>query len=297
LHNFETEVVAQQWADALWAQGIDCTVRPASDATFGIWVRDDAQMERARSVYSDLQGADPAALQDLARVGRQRREQEQSARAARRPRIIDVRARFAQRRSIGPLTLVLIVLCVAVGVVTALGGNMSTLHYFTISDFATSGGELLVEPGFASIERGQVWRLVSPIFVHFGVLHLVFNLWWLKDFGSAVERVFSSTYLLVLVLVFGLTSNVAQYWWVGSPMFGGMSGVLYGLFGFLWLRGRLDPSCPVSLPNGTTLILLLWYVACLVGVIPNVANAAHTDGLLLGAAWGYLSIFARKGAR
>ena len=157
--------------------------------------------------------------------------------------------------------------------------------------------ELLVEPGFASIERGQVWRLISPIFVHFGVLHLVFNLWWLKDFGSAIERVFSSTYLLVLVLVFGLTSNVAQYWWVGSPMFGGMSGVLYGLFGFLWLRGRLDPSCPVSLPNGTTLILLLWYVACLVGVIPNVANAAHTDGLVLGAAWGYLSIFARKGAR
>ena len=97
----------------------------------------------------------------------------------------------------------------------------------TISDFATSGGELLVEPGFASIERGQVWRLISPIFVHFGVLHLVFNLWWLKDFGSAIERVFSSTYLLVLVLVFGLTSNVAQYWWVGSPMFVNPSKTTY----------------------------------------------------------------------
>ena len=286
---FEAEAVARQWADVLWSHGIECTVRPSSDATHGVWIYDERQLEQAESLYSVLHDSDPAALEGLAATGRERHEQMEHDRADRHPQIIDVRARFARRRSVGRVSLALILVSVGVGVVTELGKNMSTVRYFTIGDFTIEGQALLFAPGLTSIGHGEFWRLISPIFVHFGVTHLVFNLWWLKDLGTAVERVFSSVYLLALVLFVGVTSNLAQYWWSGSPLFGGMSGVVYGLFGFLWMRGRLDPSCPVGVPNGTALILLLWYVACVAGVIPNVANVAHTDGLVVGVAWGVLS--------
>jgi GlpG protein len=114
-------------------------------------------------------------------------------------------------------------------------------------------------------------------------------MWWLKDLGSAIEHTYSRLYLLLIVLTVGVLSNLLQYFWSGSPMFGGMSGVVYGLFGFLWLRGRFDPACPLRVNRTTVMWLLLWYVFCLTGYLGPVANAAHTGGVVVGAAWGFLS--------
>ena len=83
-------------------------------------------------------------------------------------------------------------------------------------------------------------------------------------------------------------SNVAQFYHHG-PVFGGMSGVVYGLLGYVWLRGKFDPASGLFVHSSTVTMMLIWLVACYVGLLGNIANTAHLVGLLMGAAWGYLS--------
>jgi GlpG protein len=61
-----------------------------------------------------------------------------------------------------------------------------------------------------------------------------------------------------------------------------MSGVLYGLFGYAWMKSRFEPQLGVTLTPGTVVFLLGWFVLCLTPAIPNIANAAHAAGLVLG---------------
>jgi GlpG protein len=141
----------------------------------------------------------------------------------------------------------------------------------------------------AEVRAGQVWRLLTPIFVHFGPIHLLFNVFMLRDLGTFIENRLGVTYLAVLTIVIAVLSNIAQFAWTGRPIFGGLSGVVYGLFGFLWMRGKFDRYAIWPLSKATIQILLIWYVLCLTNLISSVANVVHTVGLAVGMAWGYLS--------
>jgi GlpG protein len=135
------------------------------------------------------------------------------------------------------------------------------------------------------VRHGEVWRLITPIFVHFGILHIVFNMLMLKDLGTMIEVRRGGWSLIGMVIGFGIASNLLQYWYNG-PAFGGMSGVLYGLFGYVWMRGRWDPSSGLYLPQQVVMSMMIWFVLCAVNIIPNVANAAHAGGLMAGIIWG-----------
>ena len=126
------------------------------------------------------------------------------------------------------------------------------------------------------------------MFIHFGIAHLLFNMLWLLDLGTMIERRQGTLILSTLVLVLAALSNLGQYLWVG-PDFGGMSGVVYGLLGYIWLRGKFDPGSGLFLNSSTVTMAVAWYVLCLVGVIPHVANAAHSVGFGVGIVWGYVS--------
>jgi GlpG protein len=139
------------------------------------------------------------------------------------------------------------------------------------------------------VVHGEVWRLVTPIFIHFSILHILFNMLWLRDLGSMIEGRQSSLHLLVLVIAIGIISNLAQFYSSHSFMFGGMSGVIYGLLGYIWMRGKFDPASGLFVHSSTVSMMIIWFFLCLFGVIPHVANAAHGAGLVLGIAWGYLA--------
>jgi len=121
-----------------------------------------------------------------------------------------------------------------------------------------------------------------------GVLHIFFNMLWLRDLGSMVEGRQSSLHLLILTIVIAACSNLAQYF-VSGPIFGGMSGVVYGLLGYVWIRGKFDPASGLYLHPYNVVMMLVWFFACLVNIIPHVANTAHAVGLGIGIAWGYFS--------
>jgi GlpG protein len=157
-----------------------------------------------------------------------------------------------------------------------------------ISDYTLSGHFLEWNTSLPEICHGQIWRLITPIFIHFGTWHILFNLLWLHDLGSMIEGRQSSGRLAVLVLVIGACSNLAQFYYRG-PMFGGMSGVVYGLLGYVWIRGKFDPGSGLYLHPTTVIMMILWFLACFTPLVPNVANAVHTVGFGMGIAWGYLS--------
>jgi GlpG protein len=114
-------------------------------------------------------------------------------------------------------------------------------------------------------------------------------MWWLRDLGSMIEARQSTLQLALLVLVTTAGSNLGEYWFGHTAVFGGMSGVLYALLGYIWMRGKFDPGSGLFLHPSTVTMMLIWLVVCYTGYIGPIANAAHLVGLAIGMAWGFLS--------
>ncbi|WP_347331296.1 rhomboid family intramembrane serine protease [Marinimicrobium locisalis] len=141
--------------------------------------------------------------------------------------------------------------------------------------------------------RGEFWRLLTPSFLHFGLFHILFNGLWIWELGRRLEAVLGAWHYLLFVLVTAVAANVAQFV-AGPSVFGGMSGVVYALIGYLWMRQRFSPHPMLAIPPGIIGFMLVWLVICLTGVVDkfisgSVANGAHVGGLLAGMAWGILS--------
>ncbi len=84
-----------------------------------------------------------------------------------------------------------------------------------------------------------------------------------------------------------------QYAWTGPALFGGLSGVLYGLLGHCWLFQWLSPNPAYRMPRGVVAMMLIWLLICLTGVFDllgfgSIANGAHVGGLVLGCLTGLL---------
>ena len=103
--------------------------------------------------------------------------------------------------------------------------------------------------------------------LHFGVLHLAMNGLWYWELGKRIELRQGPWLLLGLTLLFSLVSNLAQHSTSGPSLFGGLSGVLYGLLGHVWLYQWLAPNPYFNLPKGVLVMMLIWLVICLTGVV------------------------------
>lgn len=191
------------------------------------------------------------------------------------------------------VTASILVLCLVVAGITGLGDNLSTIRWFTFLDFDVQGDYLYFTSLAQGLGEGQWWRLVSPMLLHFGVLHLVMNGLWYWELGKRIELRQGPGTLLGLTLLFSLVSNLAQHYSSGPSLFGGLSGVLYGLLGHVWLYQWLAPNRYFSLPRSVIAMMLIWLVVCLSGVVDQlgfgqIANAAHVGGLLIGCLTGLL---------
>jgi GlpG protein len=112
-------------------------------------------------------------------------------------------------------------------------------------------------------------------------------MYWLFFLGRLIEARKGSLFLLAFVLVIAIPSNLAQFI-LSGPLFGGMSGVVYGLFGYIWMKGRFAPREGLALDPTTVVIMLVWLVLGYLGMM-NMANTVHTVGLIVGVTWGYLT--------
>jgi len=176
------------------------------------------------------------------------------------------------------VTATLIALSLIVALLSKIGTDFQFIHVLFISEY---------RQGLSEISNGQLWRLFTPMFIHFGIMHIAFNLLWLYQLGSAIEQRQNMKRMLILVIIISLSSNLAQFYWSG-PLFGGMSGVVYGLLAYVWAQGKFNPRSGLALDQGTTIMMLIWFVICWLGLVGNIANMAHTIGLVSGAILGLL---------
>jgi GlpG protein len=174
----------------------------------------------------------------------------------------------------GGLTMGLLMLCVATALATRMGSDPVAVGWLQIS--------------MAKIAEGQIWRLFTPVFLHFTLWHLIFNLLWMQDLGMTLERRIGTWRFAGVVALVALVSNGVQYA-TGGAGFGGMSGVVYGLFGYLWIRGKRDAAFAGLISPMTSGLLLIFLATGVFGLVGPTANAAHFSGLLTGMALGGLA--------
>ncbi|MDP6442506.1 MAG: rhomboid family intramembrane serine protease [Pirellulaceae bacterium] len=153
----------------------------------------------------------------------------------------------------------------------------------------------------SDIQVGQVWRLITPIFLDLSYL-LIPNMIFLYRLGGQIETRQGPLVLALLIVVIGVLSNTAQALGPeqaalpslsGSPKFGGMSGVVCGLFGYVLVRAALTPRWGFWIDRFTAVLIVSCLVACF---IPNqefqsalqIANLSLLIGFLTGGAAGVL---------
>lgn len=136
----------------------------------------------------------------------------------------------------------------------------------------------------------QVWRFVTSCFLHFGILHILFNSWVLWDLGRLVERLWGARQTFAVFILSGMAGSAASYFWnmtiLGAPKnSAGASGAICGMLGILlgaYYRNRYQVGERLGQ------MLVRWTVYILVfGLVMRADNAAHVGGLLAGGIMGY----------
>lgn len=280
------EALARRLSDFLHAQGVRNEVERDGNSAWSLWVHEENQLPAAQGWFARFQ-TDPSAaeFQGAAEDAARARKTEERELAEYRRRLRTRGSLFRDLKAYRPgvVTYGLIVVCVVVGLLSKLGQDNSVLRYLLISYPEGGAAGFLPE-----VRAGEVWRVVTPMLVHFGPAHLLFNMLWLFQLGSMIEARQGHIQLALLILGLAAISNVAQYC-VAGPAFGGMSGVIYGLFGYAWIRGKVDPVSGLSIDSQTVILMLVWFFVCFRGWVGPIANTAHATGLVLGAAYGCAS--------
>ncbi len=246
-----------------------------------LWVPDEHIAGQVRELYARAPQGDPS-VQPV---------QVQPARKL--PGFLD-----QARRS--PLTLVVLALTVLVALLTWGGEDYDVVRWLSFVDFQIEGQYIYFASFAQVVDSGQWWRVFTPMLLHFGVLHLAMNSLWYWELGRRIEARQGALMLLLLTLWFGLAANVAQYLYGGPALFGGLSGVLYGLLGHCWLFQWLAPNAAYKLPRGVLVSMLIWLLICMTGVFEllqfgAIANAAHVGGLVAGCVTGLIGgLLARR---
>ncbi|HIG42407.1 MAG: rhomboid family intramembrane serine protease [bacterium] len=196
-----------------------------------------------------------------------------------------------------PLTLTLILVNIICFPITrgVDDGNLSSWFYiFSFLNFEVIGGQAYFADLNYTFSSHQYWRLFTPMLLHFGWLHIVFNLLWVWEIGRRIERVCGASILLLVTLVSSLCANMLQYWMLGASFFGGMSGVVYGLLGFSLVWSGMVRSRNLGVRKAIYVAMLGFLVIGFTGAfdllgLGDLANGAHLGGLLAGLLVGGLA--------
>ncbi len=267
--------LAQRFGDYLLSVGIGSQVREQRDG-FGVWVYDEDAVAHAEGEFSSyLAHPEDARFSVAVKAAPVKAATDEASREvpmprtwARAPSLLDV-----------PVTLSLLILSVGVTLLTQFGESESAMR------------QVVMTP---ATFHGEPWRAVLPIFLHFGFLHLLFNVLWLRDLGGLIEYLKGRTSFAAIVLALALVSNTAQYL-ASGPGFGGMSGVVYGLFGYVWVKSKREPWSGFVIDPQTVWLMMAWFALCFTGWFGPIANYAHGGGLVTGVLLGLIPGRSRRG--
>lgn len=142
------------------------------------------------------------------------------------------------------------------------------------------------------IADGEWWRLVTPMFLHGGIMHILFNMFCLFVFGPELEKITGKMRFFTLYMLSGIFANVATFF-LQDPFYQhlGASGAIFGIFG---AYGALIYYTRNTMPQLRQVILPIIVVSLVMTFIQPYINAtAHITGLIVGFLIG-LSYFNPK---
>jgi len=142
--------------------------------------------------------------------------------------------------------------------------------------------------------NNEWWRLITPIFLHFSITHLVFNCLWIYILGSRIEKLDGLSIFLFIFILTGILSNAGQFFWTQQYLFGGLSGAVYGLLGYCFIIELDGRHGRYGLPEALYLFMFIWLLVGFTGVLSffgfgNVANTAHLVGMIAGFIIGLIT--------
>ena len=273
-----------------------------------VWIRNEDQMAMARKELDEFL-ANPndaryeAAMKEATRI----LEAEQRARQAAAKNVRRMETSGGSRLTGGRIPPLTLTLCILAVIVSLLSGFMTPrennkwgqtiineLSFVEPSALASSKGD----PA-ASLKRGELWRVITPIFMHGSPLHLAMNILLLVSLGRLTERIQGTQKYALFILMLAVFPNLLQglspEWMRGSPNFVGISGVVYGLFGYIWIRSTLHPEMGIVIPMPMVVIfvgmIVLGLAVGITDAVPGwrLADLCHLGGLLVGIAVAYAS--------
>ncbi len=307
LGTFPDAFQASALADHLLTLRIETRVEQQPDG-YILWVCDEDRIAQARQELDAFQkNPRDRRYVESARAAATIRKQEDEVEQEyerRQTELREVMAEPTKRQSGQPFTMFLIAAAVFVFVSTHFGEDKRdpTMQNLFIAPFHTEERgtvPLIIWNYLGNIKQGEVWRLVTPALIHFNFPHLLFNILMLHQLGGAFEQRRGTWRYVLFVLAVAAGSNVAEYYlgwmgqlnsWMGShgpnPVFGGLSGVNYALFGYAWMKSRYQPQLGFALSPTFVFIMIGWFLICFTGEMGPVANLAHAVGLGLGVLIG-----------
>lgn len=269
---------ADRFLNFLAAQGIPAEALDEKDGRLSIWVINEDHLVEAEQHFVSFKVSPDAAVFNAPPQSKTKPKLKASAK---RSRYIDVRSEIFGRNALtfSSVTVLLITASVLLTLLssTPSGAALKPLLYY--SEFMGNN--------FGEIRDGQIWRLVTPIFLHAGFIHLLFNMLWVYQLGGAIEVNEGRFYLLGFTVVFAAIVNTAQYI-VSGPAFLGFSGVAYAYLGYVWMMSRYQPATRYSISRDTVVMMVVWIVVCYTGLLGPVANTEHVAGFVSGTAFGFL---------
>jgi len=144
----------------------------------------------------------------------------------------------------------------------------------------------------AGVAEGQYYRMITSAFLHYSVLHILFNMYALYVIGPYLERAFGHTRFLALYLIGALGGSVLSYWFQGdNQASAGASGAIFGLFAAAFIVGR---RMGLDIRGLVTLIVLNLVITFIPAF--GISWTAHVGGLITGGVVAGALAYAPRGS-
>lgn len=138
---------------------------------------------------------------------------------------------------------------------------------------------------------GEPWRLLTYMFLHYGLIHIGFNMWCLWDLGALAESLYGDWTYAFMYLLCGIGGGVMSAWWHAATVSAGASGAIFGIAGALIASIKLGEfSIPGNMIRGTLKSVVVFAVYNIVfgALWSGTDNACHMGGFVTGLIFGAL---------
>ena len=287
---FDQEKLALRFWNYLNQEGIDSSLEEDDENNqWSVWVIDEDKLQVALNALKEFSENPDDTKYLVSNSSESPKTKNIQKKPQSRFKEYKLGEKWRQGGKTGTFTLSIIITTVAVFLLSGLGMNSEIVGKFYITE--------KLDGTLSEFLDGEVWRIITPIFLHgskqhtyfFNLLHIAFNMYLLKEFGSQIESLKGAKFFLTFFILLAICSNLLQFW-ASGPLFGGMSGVNYGLFGYVWIKTKYDPGDGFHVDSTLSMWLFGWFLIGFIGILP-IANWAHAGGLVVGLAWGYGSAY------